>query len=68
MDAAAFEDRLRIRNEVANALGVDRYSHPERVWVQFLDFESQQARARDISEHDLGVIVERYQVVNDIQH
>ena len=66
MGAAAFEDRLRIGNEVANALGVDRYSHPERVWVQFLDFESQQARARGISEHDVGVIVERYQVQNNL--
>ena len=66
MGAAAFEDRLRIGNEVANALGVDRYSHPERVWVQFLDFESQQAKARGISEHDVSVIVERYQVQNHL--
>ena len=66
MGAAAFEDRLRSGNEVAKALGVDRYSDPERVWAQFLEFESQQARARGISEHDVGVIVERYQVQNNL--
>ena len=66
MGAAAFEDRLRIGNKVANLLGVDRYSDPERVWAQFLEFESQQARARGISEHDVGVIVERYQVQNNL--
>ena len=66
MGAAAFEDRLRIGNKVANLLGVDRYSDPERVWAQFLEFESQKARARGISEHDLGVIVERWDVLNNL--
>ena len=61
MGAAAFEDRLRIGNKVANLLGVDRYSDPERVWAQFLEFESQQARARGISEHHLRTIVEWFQ-------
>ena len=67
MGAAAFEDRLRMGNEVANALGVDRYSHPERVWAQFLEFESQQARARGISEHHLRTIMEWFQAQNNLE-